>query len=95
MAAALVYAVVALVMHQNGFMKDRAEPLIVRYVMSTFAIMALIQFPIMTGRIVKENRRKIAVGIPLTGSIPAQSMSDTALLLASYRPPDDCGRGHC
>jgi hypothetical protein len=84
-AGALIYALVAFVIRQNGIMKGRAEQPILSYVMSAFALMALIQFPILTRRIAKENRRKIATGLPLTGSTQPQGISDTALLLASFQ----------
>src|SRR5437870_7621520 len=84
-AGALIYAVVALVMRQNGIMKGRAEQPIVSYVMSALAVMALIQFPIMTRKIVKENRRKMAAAVPSTSSNELKSMSDTAVLLSSFQ----------
>ncbi len=84
-AGALIYAIVAFVLRQSGAMKGHAEQPIVSYVMSAFAIMALIQFPIMTRRIVKENRRKMAGGVPSTASTEAKSTSDTAELLASFQ----------
>src|SRR5207247_7758567 len=78
---ALIYAVVALVTH----LKDRPEQPILSYIMSAFAVMTLIQIPIVTRRIARENRRKIAGGVPSSGSTESKSVGDTAPLLASFQ----------
>jgi hypothetical protein len=84
-AGALIYAIIALVMRQGGIMRGHGGQSIISYVMAAFAATALIQFPIITRRIIKENRKKIADRVPSTGSTELKSTSDTAALLASFQ----------
>jgi hypothetical protein len=82
---ALICAIVALVMRQSGVMRRCAEQPIVSYTCSAFAVIALILFPIITRKIVREKRWKIYDFVLPAGCIERKGPSYTAALLASFR----------
>ncbi len=84
-AGAIIYAVVAFALRQSGVVKGRAQQPIVSYACSVLAVMSLIQFPFITRKIAKENRKKLLAELRSGDSAEMKGTSDTAFLLASYQ----------
>jgi len=84
-AGAIMYAIAAYALREGGVINGRAQEPIVSYACSALAVISLMQFPFITRKIAKENRRKILAEARPGDSPEMKSMSDATLLLASYQ----------
>jgi hypothetical protein len=84
-AGAIIYAIVAFALREGGVVRGRAQQPIVSYACSVLAVISLIEFPFITRRIAKENRKKLLTEVGSGDSPEKKSMSDATLLLGSYQ----------
>jgi hypothetical protein len=84
-AGAIIYAIVAFALREGGVINGRAQEPIVSYACSALAVMSLIQFPFITRKMAKENRKKLLVELRSGDSAEMKTVNDTAFLLASFQ----------
>jgi hypothetical protein len=97
-AGAIIYAIVAFALRAGGVMQARAQPLraggviqaraqppILSYICSALALMSLIQWPVVSRMVAKENRKKIMIVARPAASAEMKSGNDKAMLLAAYQ----------